>query len=196
MSFSEISDVELWSAIQLDDENAFRLLFDRYWTRLYKTAFRLTKDMETSKEIVHDIFINIWDRRHVLSINSIPKFLLTSVRYQYYNRTRAAKSPIVLTADYNLLDQTSTLNEAETRQAEYDIVCSLKQQLVNLPKRCQEIFLMSRVDNLTNEEIAEQLHISKRTVENQITHALKHLRNTLEDHSVLFTFLCLMTLYK
>jgi RNA polymerase sigma-70 factor (family 1) len=186
MPFSNLTDPELWSAIQLDDKIAFRMLFDRYWARLYKTGFKLTRDHEVSREIVHDIFINIWDRRHTLSIGSVPSYLLTAVRYQYYNRARAARSPLVFTTDYNLLDHATTLNEAELRSSEQDMVITLKELLVSLPKRCQEIFLMSRIDSLTNDEIAVKLNISKRTVENQITHALKHIRNSMHNYNLSF----------
>jgi RNA polymerase sigma-70 factor (ECF subfamily) len=54
-----------------------------------------------------------------------------------------------------------------------------------LPKRCREIFKLSRMDNLTNDEIAQQLGISKRTVENQITHALKFLRSLLKNTAII-----------
>jgi RNA polymerase sigma-70 factor (family 1) len=181
MLISSLSDAELWTAIRMDNAHALNLLFDRYWARLYKTAYNLTHDTEVSKEIVHDVFLNIWKRRNLLHINSFPHFLLTAIRYQYYNRMRAAQSPIVWVPDYAYHDTVTLRNEAEIRQEEMELTLALKQYLIPLPKRCQEIFLLSRNDHLTNEEIADQLHISKRTVENQITYALKYLRSTLKN---------------
>lgn len=173
--------MELWASIRQDDVRAFNLLFDKYWRRLYQTAYSLTRDQEASKEITHDVFLNIWKRRGELHIDSFPHFLLTAIRYQYYNRMRAAKSPIVLVPDYQKLDGTIHRDEYEGRQTEADLTAVIKEYLTQLPNRCREIFLMSRRDHLSNEEIANHLNISKRTVENQITYALKHLRQTIRS---------------
>ena len=89
-----VSDSELWLAVRNDDEHAFSVLFDRYWVRLHKTAFRYLKDPENSEEAVHDVFLSIWNRRRELEIESVPNFLLTAIRYQVYNRMRAARPPV------------------------------------------------------------------------------------------------------
>jgi len=175
-----LSDADLWTDIRKDDVHAYNALFDRYWARLYKSAYNLTHDQETSKEMVHDIFLNIWKRRSELQIESFPQFLLTAIRYQFYNRSRAAKSPLTLIPDYERHDTLTQQNEGELRQDYNDFEHILKNHLGVLPNRCQEIFVMSRIQNISNDEIAENLQISKRTVENQITHALKHLRGVLK----------------
>ena len=175
-----LSDADLWTDIRKDDVHAYNTLFDRYWARLYKSAYNLTHDQETSKEMVHDIFLNIWKRRSELQIESFPQFLLTAIRYQFYNRNRAAKSPLTLVPDYERHDTLTQQNEGELRQDYNDFEHMLKNHLGVLPNRCQEIFVMSPIQNISNDEIAENLQISKRTVENQITHALKHLRGVLK----------------
>ncbi|HMG07179.1 MAG TPA: RNA polymerase sigma-70 factor [Mucilaginibacter sp.] len=180
MFVSPLSDVELWNAICCNDELAFTALFDRYWVRLYKTAVRYLKDHEASEEVVHDVFLNIWKRRHQLEIESFPNFLLTAIRYQVYNRMRSAKPRVILTAadiELNELDH----NKGENRIKDQELQQELNQYLDQLPKRCQEIFYMSRVNQLSNQEIAGRLGISKRTVENQITAALKHLRVSFKN---------------
>ncbi|MEN0053530.1 MAG: RNA polymerase sigma-70 factor [Mucilaginibacter sp.] len=171
-----INDPELWLAIRSDDEQAFAALFERYWLRLYKTALRYLKDREASEEAVHDVFLNIWNRRHELDIQSFPNFLLTAIRYQVYNRLRAVKAPIVLDIASSDINEWLDHNNGESRIKDQELLRELTRYLEQLPKRCQEIFYMSRIDHLSNQEIAGQLGISKRTVENQITMALKHLR--------------------
>ncbi|NOW99030.1 RNA polymerase sigma factor [Mucilaginibacter sp. SG564] len=180
-----INDSELWLAIRNDDEQAFAALFDRYWIRLYKTALRYLKDREASEEAVHDVFLNIWNRRHELEIESFPNFLLTAIRYQVYNRMRAVKSPVVLTITDAEISELLDHNAGESRIKDQELLHELGQYLEQLPKRCQEIFQMSRIDHLSNQEIAGRLGISKRTVENQITMALKHLRVCLKHASVM-----------
>ena len=80
------SDSDLWEDIRNDNELSFEVLFDRYWARLYKIAFQRLNDQEQSMEIVHDVFVSLWNRRKELQINAFPNFLLTAIRYQLYNR--------------------------------------------------------------------------------------------------------------
>lgn len=176
MSKPPISDLELWAAVRNDDELAFNTLFGRYWARLYKLAFNYLKDGETSEEIVHDVFLNIWNRKHELEIHSFPDFLLTATRYQIYNRMRAAKLAVVYTSDYANTDHAFELNSGDDRIQQLELQNELNQHLDQLPKRCQEIFQMSRIKQLSNKEIADSLGISIRTVENQISLAVKHLK--------------------
>lgn len=179
-----VSDPELWLAVRNNDEQAFATLFDRYWVRLYKTALRYLKDSEQAEEAIHDVFLNIWERRGQLEIESVPNFLLTAIRYQVYNRMRAAKSPLTLVPDDAELDYLPDYNQGDHRIKNEELLLELGQHMEKLPKRCQEIFYMSRMDNLSNQEIAGKLGISKRTVENQITIALKHLRASFKQVSI------------
>lgn len=185
-----VIDSELWLAVRNNDEQAFAMLFDRYWVRLYKTAFRYLKDRENSEEAVHDVFLNIWNRRHQLEISSIPNFLLTAIRYQVYNRMRAVKPPVILTLNELEMDYLPDYNQSDHRIKNQELLQELGEHLEKLPKRCQEIFYLSRLDNLSNEEIAGRLGISKRTVENQITIALKHLRSCFKQVSIVLCLYC------
>jgi RNA polymerase sigma-70 factor (family 1) len=170
------NDVDLWNAISKDDEGAFTALFNRYWELLYNIAYRYLRDHEVSEEIVHDIFLSIWNRRKKLEIVSFHHFFLKAVRYQIYNRARVAKLPISF-VDQNVYENIIFEgNNGETRIRELELDQELDKYLSQLPQRCKEIFKMSRIKNLSNQEIALQLGISKRSVENQITLALKHLR--------------------
>ena len=184
------SDSELWLAVSNDDEHAFAMLFERYWVRLYKTAFRYLKDRENSEEALHDVFLSIWNRRHQLEIDSIPNFLLTAIRYQVYNRMRAAKPPVTLISNDLEMDYLPDHNQGDYRIKNEELLSELSEHLEKLPKRCQEIFYMSRMENLSNQEIAVRLGISKRTVENQITAALKHLRSCFKHVSIILCLCC------
>jgi RNA polymerase sigma-70 factor (family 1) len=185
---TDLSDFELWNEIRNNNNDiAFKELFDRYWVRLYKTANQYLKDKEASEEVVHDVFLNIWARRHTLDIASFQNFLLTAIRYQVYNRMRAAKLSLVYVANDASIDVKYNINNGEIKIEEQELQQELRECLNKLPKRCQEIFHMSRMNNLSNQEISSQLGISKRSVENQITFALKHLRKYFK-HMALFFF--------
>jgi RNA polymerase sigma-70 factor (ECF subfamily) len=105
---------------------------------------------------------------------------------------RAAKPPLTLVLNDLEMDNLLDYNQGEHRIKNQELLQELDRYLEKLPKRCQEIFYMSRMDNLSNQEIAGRLGISKRTVENQITKALKHLRSCLKQLS---TILCLWHIF-
>jgi RNA polymerase sigma-70 factor (family 1) len=180
MFLTQISDHELWASIRLDDEVAFNILFKRYWIPLYKTAYQYLKDKESSEEVVHDVFLNIWGRRSELYILTFSSYMLSAIRYQIYNRMRAARLPLIYGDDHISSKNFSDYNLGENRIQEEELQQEIQAFLQQLPKRCQEIFCMSRIEQLSNQEIALRLGISKRTVENQITAALKHLRHSLK----------------
>lgn len=171
-----ISDSKLWAAVRMNDQLAFNELFNRYWIRVYKVALSSLKDQEASEEVVHDVFLNIWNRRESLEINSFPNFLHAAIKYQIYNRRRASKLPLVYKPDYADLDRAFELNLGESNILQTEIQNKLKNYLNLLPKRCHEIFHMSRLEHLSNQEIADCLGVSKRTIENQLCIAVKHLK--------------------
>ncbi|HEY4651832.1 MAG TPA: sigma-70 family RNA polymerase sigma factor [Pontibacter sp.] len=178
------SDEALWSAIVANDRAAFDCLFKRYWSRIFTTAFRHLKDKDACTEVVHDIFLNIWLKRDQLQIVSFPNYLQAAARYHVYKRLKQLKeAPVEFTENWEKHSQAASMNMGAEllRTQELDEKVSLC--LEKLPQRCREIFVLSRNSHLSNEEIAEKLGISRRTVENQITYALQHLRESLRDIS-------------
>jgi RNA polymerase sigma-70 factor (family 1) len=188
MSQFEPSDSNLWHAIQHNDQQAFNRLFDKYWVQVYKTAYKFLNDKAASEEVVHDIFLSLWTRRHDVQVHSFPAFLLTATRYQVYTRKKEKR----LTVSRPTLPETAIHNEADHRIRQSELYDQLQRILQQLPDRCQEIFRLSRFEYLSNEEIAERLGISKRTVENQLTHALRHVRGHLKDMALVMVFIGMM----
>ncbi|MDB5011249.1 MAG: polymerase sigma-70 factor [Mucilaginibacter sp.] len=177
MPLSSLSDADLWSLIVNDNYRAFTVLFQRYWLKLYKTAQKYIKDDQACEESVHDLFLNIWNRRNYLIINNFDHYLKASIRYQVYAHLKKAKLSLISYQENLHKDGLSfTVNNGYEKILYSELEEQLNEQLNALPDRCREIFLLSRKNHLTNTEISEKLSISKRTVENQITIALKHLR--------------------
>ncbi|GGI28665.1 RNA polymerase sigma factor [Pedobacter mendelii] len=182
MNNADQSDVELWERIKGSDHRAFDLLFERYWSTIYSTAFTHLKDQEICKEISHDIFLNIWKNRQVLEIRSMKSYLTTSARYRVYTALKKRKVNSLKYTDNERIEDYagSTINLGEEKMLYRELEAGIESVLHTLPKRCKEIFCLSRFDNLSNQEISEKLGISKRSVENQITHAIKKLREGLK----------------
>jgi len=177
MSKVPLSDSDLWKEIVNDDYRAFMVLFERYWFVLYKTAGKYIKDQELCEEAVHDLFLNIWNRRKYLDIQDFNNYLKTSVRYQVYRILKKYKTSAITYVDEYPEELVLAHENAGDKKIQYnDLEKELEDCLKPLPKRTAEIFLLSRKDHLSNAEIAERLGISKRSVENQITNALKFLK--------------------
>lgn len=179
------SDADLWESIKLDDERAFSTLFHRYSSRIYSNSYAYVKDREVCEQIVHDIFLTVWTNRKTLQIESFKNYLTSAGRYRVYKSINASKIiPIDYKEDLEDFSTASVENTGFDRMSYNDLETELESYLKSLPKRSQEIFLMSRRQLMSNDEIANQLGISKRSVENQITHALKHLRISFKDITV------------
>ena len=181
-----VTDHELWESIKKNDEQAFAKLFYRYSTKIYSKAYSYLRDREVCEQIVQDIFMGIWTARQTLQIESFSAYLTAAARYRIYKHRYGVKVvPIQYQEsleDAIYLDHNAQ-NEGYNKLVTEELELEVDSRLSSLPKRCQEIFIMSRRQQLSNEEIADELGISKRTVENQITSALKHLRFSLKDIS-------------
>ncbi|WP_353134496.1 RNA polymerase sigma-70 factor [Pseudopedobacter sp.] len=176
-----MTDLDLLDAISLDDENAFRTLFERYSSRTYSKAFSYIKDQEACEQIVHDIFLGLWKNRKILKIRVFKNYISAATRYRVYKYLSVQKSSKIDFVEEVGTEHKSVLNAGYESLSYKQLEEQVEQLLDGLPLRCKEIFLLSRKEFLSNEEIAKKLGISKRTIENQITRALKHLRSSMKD---------------
>lgn len=182
---STVTDTELWDAVVCDSARAFTVLYNRHWRKLYKTAGYYLKDEFAAKEITHDVFLTLWLKRKTLKISNFPGYIHIAVRYHVFTYLKKAKIDCVKYIDeFAQTENPVVYNTIEDKLRYDDLKSELLQVLQVLPRRCQEIFWMSRVECLTNEEIANKLDISKRTVENQISIASKHLRVSYPELSL------------
>lgn len=182
------SDEMLLDLVKAGDLDSFNVLFERYWEGLYATVFSVCKDNEVCADIVHDIFLNLWIRRKKLQINYFKGYITASARYHVYRYLKREKRKNLEYKEE--LDSVSLviLNDGERNIRYRELEKKVEEELEVLPSRCRQIFTMSRIQQLTNDEIAKQLDISKRTVENQLTYALRHLRLSIR-HFMIFIYL-------
>jgi len=185
-----LSDKILLNLMREGDSVSFNTLFDRYWEMLYSTVFSVCSDREVCSEIVHDIFLNLWLKREKLQIESFKAYILASARYHVYRHVKNAKKNSLEYRQDLEYSTYSAMNDGELNIRYQDLEKSVDRELEELPRRCKEIFTLSRREQLSNDEIAARLDISKRTVENQLTHALRHLRLSMRHFLViLFAFI-------
>jgi RNA polymerase sigma-70 factor (family 1) len=164
--------------IKAGEEQTFASLFESYYRVLSVFAVRYVTDLDVAREIVQDLFVHIYENRETLVIStSLRSYLYQSVRNRCLNHLKQIKEH-----EKHLDALTWEVAESldpETLYHETELEFRVFQIVSDLPSRCQEIFIMSRVDGKKNSEIASRLKISVRTVETQISKALKILRKKL-----------------
>jgi RNA polymerase sigma-70 factor (family 1) len=190
---NKLTDNELWDAVVSDSSRAFVVLYNRYWSKLYKTANYYLKDAAAAEEITHDVFIELWQKRKVIHVLNFSSYIRAACRYHLYKQLKAKQVSIIEYIEQFTGDENFAVDNESVNKLDYeDLQTELSSILQQLPPRCQEIFWLSRVQNLTNEEIARKFNISKRTVENQITIALKYLRTSYPRFSGAATLLLVL----
>jgi RNA polymerase sigma-70 factor (ECF subfamily) len=177
-----LTDKELISSISNGNQDAFNLLYSRHWEDLYKYAFLILKDKDSCKDVIQDVFVWVWEHRKGLDMQSPKSYLKTAVKYKIANHIRTGN------IRESFFEETVQFNpaQAEPGAAEFaeanELNHIIRLTVANLPVKCREIFRLSREENLSNREIASQLGISIKTVENQMTIALHRIRTNVEQH--------------
>jgi RNA polymerase sigma-70 factor (ECF subfamily) len=164
------------------DEAGFEHLFKTYFLSLTHFARKYVHDNDTAKEIVHDVFLNLWGKRNSIdSSSSLKSYLFTSVYNRCMNYIRDQRK-------FNKDDQVFNIIEQETQEVPYDHLETMElesriiEALNDLPARCKEIFMLSRFEGTSYAEIAEKLGLSVKTIETQMSKALRILREKLHDY--------------
>ena len=158
------------------DQSAFDTIYARYWETLYQTAFYLLKDADASMDIVQDIFVWLWEKREKVDIQSLPAYLKAAVKFKVANYIRDGKIRDSFFTEMQPLSsgQTDPFH-AEVRE----LKAIIDQAIQELPDKCRTIYLLSKQEKLSNKEIASHLGISVKTVEAQMTIALKRIRSAV-----------------
>jgi len=175
----QIHELFLFEDLKLGKEYAFDYFFHYYYPGMCVYAQQILKASPTdAKSVVQDVFVKIWEDRAKITItSSFRSYLFSSVRNRCIDLLRKKK---LQTVSYDMIrdlpDETiDTYVLAELEQIFHSAI-----KLI--PERCREVFELSRMKGLKNKEVAIELGISEKTVENQITKALKILRHELRDY--------------
>jgi len=180
MAAQQNSDNQLIEKIGQNDQTAFRKLFDKYYRLLLGVAINFLKDINAAKDIVQEVFFQIWKKRETLQIsNSVEAYLKRAVINRALNHLKYQKR---LTGDEGLeIEREKEASALEKLQAD-DLKEVLQKALDSLPERCRLVFVMRRMEGLSHKEIAEKLEISPKTIENQMTKALRVLKDAVQQY--------------
>ncbi len=176
----------LFERIKKGDEKAFETLFHKYYGYLCMYATKIINDDSSAEEIVQDFFVKLWEKREKLNIEtSINNYLFRSVKnlcinYIQHNKTKVRYAKNVLSEIENNISDDSNFTEI-------DLSKKIEESIDSLPEKRKEIFRLNRQEGLKYHEIAQKLNVSIKTVETQMSLAIKTLREKLKDYNSFFT---------
>jgi RNA polymerase sigma-70 factor (ECF subfamily) len=185
-----ISEAQLVHSLSKGNLLAFNTLYKKYSTRLYRFAIGYLKSSEEAEELVQEVFTIIWEKQKDLREELSFKSFLFTIAFNIIRKHFRSKSYLSV---YFKSGEVDELDYQTSQKIAHDSLYQYITELVNqLPERRKEIFIASRFEGLSITEIADKFGISHKTVENQLTDALKFIRINLNKENlavILFFFL-------
>lgn len=175
------NDASLQKLFQSSPEQAIEVLFREYYTEVCRAVIRIIPDPVIAEDIAQEVFFELWRKREVLNItSSFGAYLRRAARNRSLNYIRDRK--INPEPEEKLPQASGFQADANQKLEAQDLQKVIDQVIENLPERCRLVFSLSRFEDMSYQEIADHLGISIKTVENQISKALRLLREALGSH--------------
>lgn len=185
-TYKSFSDPELFSLLCKDDHKAYTEIYDRYSAVLYVHAYKRIKDREEAKDLIHELFAVLWNKRHEITLKTeLSAYLYRSVRNRVIDLTNHNKLQHNYLRSFDgFINNNNNITDHTVRHKELHML--IEKEIDALPDKMKLVFNMSRTKHLSHKEISEELEISELTVRKQINNALKILRPKLSKLQSLF----------
>ena len=188
-----LSDQELADLLRNGNETVFKIIYDRYWSKLYFVASKRLNDPDEAEEAVQDIFLDLWKNRESFHLKvNFENYLAVAVKFQIIKRRAKRLRRSVIEQQLGTEAELEHFQRQQYDWSQYDLD-ELQQRLNTiidtLPPTCKLVFTMSRDDQYTNKKIADELGISEKAVEKHVTTALKVLKTKLGLSLIFILFL-------
>ena len=163
-----------------NNQQAYNELFLHFYPSLQQFAFSILKSKQLSEEAVSDVFIKIWENRKTLhTITNLKFYLFTSTRNTALNYLKKQKGRQNLLPDDYWVELNSVFFDPEQLMITAEMIRKIQEAVQSLPPRCKLIFKLVKEEELKYREVAELLNLSVKTVENQMTIALKKIGSAI-----------------
>lgn len=183
--FKNIDDANLAHRIKYGEKDAYQELFERYAPRIFHFSLSYLKNKADSEELVQDVFMKVWEKREILDSGQNVKAYLFKIAvntiYDFIRRKNIESA----------FNEFAATNSKKSSESTWDTVVYKEMQVrINhivseMPEQRRRVFHLSKTKGLTNDQIAQKLEISKRTVENQLYRAISFLKENLKTESVM-----------
>lgn len=187
----DLAEVTIWKKIQQKNKEAFERYYHEHYKSFFLMAIKYLKDSSQAEEIVNDVFLKIWEDGSKITIeSSLKSYLYRSIINRCINMIHKNKKEKHNRVELNSLPEEGyELKQIEETELQLQLYAAIDK----LPDQCKKVFEMSRFDDLKQQEIADKLGISIKTVKNHITIALKQLNKSMEY--LFFVFIALLLKY-
>jgi len=169
------------------DSKIFRWIYDEYSKEMFYYAFKILNNKEVCEDIIQNIFITFWQKRKkAAQIKNLKAYLFQSVKYKIFNHIRDRKISSEDLTRLNLID----VSMNASKKLEYLELEELIKTIIDLelPKRCRQIFILSRFEHKSNKEIADELGITIQAVKNQISKGISKIKLNLQAEEFVLHF--------
>lgn len=177
------TDAELLEVFTEDGSKGIELIFKQYYEVMCTTAVRITKERSLAEDIVQEVFYELYKKREQLKIESLVGYLKRAVYNRSINKVKGRKDHV--DADDIAYELTDNKNNSQDDLEYGELETFINSVIDSLPEKCRLVFVLSRFEQLSYKEIAEKMEISIKTVENQMSKALKILREEFENYKYL-----------
>lgn len=183
-------DLNLFKSVRERDKKTFELFYKQYYKQLFALAYRYVGQMEVAEELVHDLFITVWNKSDQLNIqHSIKSYLFKAIVNSSLNYIKKEKMQTEKHLAYLAVQDPEPVSDENTGMADEKMLKSLEEALELLPTKCKQVMYLSRFGKLKQQEIALQMDISLKTVKNHLTYGFQKLREHLASKQELITLL-------
>ena len=174
--YETLPDQELTALLQQGDQNAFTEIYHRYKGLLYVHAYRRLHNNEEVHDIIHELFTTLWNKRNTINFTGqLSGYLYTSTRNRIIDfLSKQHYQSDYISAFQNFIDQSEAVTDHLVRKKQ--LAELIEREIALLPHKMQQVFRLSRSQNLSHKEIAEKLKLSELTVKKHVNNALKILR--------------------
>ncbi|TCC88983.1 RNA polymerase sigma-70 factor [Pedobacter hiemivivus] len=192
-SYASLSDQELADLLRHGNETVFKIIYDRFWSKLYFVASKRLNDPAEAEEAVQDIFLNLWKNRESFQLKvNFENYLAVAIKFQVIKRRAKRFKRSIIEQQLGTEAELENFQNQNYDWNQYDLEelqGRLSKIIDTLPPKCKLVFNMSRDENYTNKKIAAELGISEKAVEKHVTQALKVLKTKLGLSLIFILFL-------
>lgn len=175
-----------------DDADAFTELFKRHWQKVHAMAYTRVRSKAVTEEIVQELFIALWDKRHTQSIQHFSSYLYQAVKFKALNHIRLTLMQKKCWDYYrDFLPQKEDVTERAVAYS--DLLEAVEQGINTLPEKSKKVFRLNRLEGHSVTEIADLLNLSEKTIQYHLTQSVKKLRVHLKNY--IFDLVILLCLF-
>ncbi|MDP3915140.1 MAG: RNA polymerase sigma-70 factor [Bacteroidota bacterium] len=178
---------ELFDQVKTGDQKALELLFSIYFSRMNDFARNVVKDDGISQDIVQEVFVKVWEKKAEIESLNIEAFLFRLVRNRCIDYIKHLKvvnnrlKEIHIASKYEELYRIDFVGNEPYVLIEQELKTKIEKTIQDLPDRCREVFILSRMNGLKNKEIAEKLDINIKNVERHLNRALQSFHKNFSE---------------